>query len=199
MKNKKEKKLKIGIIIGLVLIFSIILLIILLKTYNSSNAKKSEQQLKYIMSDEWNDELFPKGMPAFIRSYSGELNAKNIGKSIDYVVNTVIPQYKKDLYGKDEKEITKYYNKNKNAIIIDTGIDNIDDFKKFINEIVIKTKSNDLKFESFYIDENSIEEYSNKTTAYLYIEYDGCAEVDLKIEALKNIEKQISSVKYFAK
>lgn len=199
MKNKSDKKLKIGIIIGLVLLFSVILLVVLLKTYNSSNVKNSEQQLKYIMSSEWNDELFPKGMPAFIRSYSGELNSKNIGKSIDYIVKTVIPQYKNDLYGKDEKEITKYYNKNQKSIMIDTGIDNIDDFKKFINEIVIKTQDKKLEFESFYIDENSIEEGTNNTTANLYIEYVGCAEVEVKIEASNSIENNMTSVKYLAR
>lgn len=199
MKKKKEKKLKIGIILSLVLIFSIILLVVLLKTYNSSSARKSEQQLQYILSNQWNDELFPKGMPAFIRGYSGEMNAKTIGKSIDYVVNTVIPQYKNDLYGKNENEITKYYKKNKNAIIIDTGIDNLDDFKEFVNEINIKTKSEKLEFESFYIDENSIDTTDDKTTANFYISYKNCAEIELKIEVLNKIEKQVSSIKYFAK
>lgn len=198
MKNKKNKtksRIMLGIILGIILI-TIISVIYSLSTANLRQARK---QLQYIISEEWNNEKYPTGMPELIRNYSGQQKAQNIGKSINYVATKVIPHYNEELKNANEKQISKYFEKNSKIIEIDIGIDKSTDFKDLINEISQKSTAQKLEFESYYIDENSIKQSNRMTEANLYIKYKGCEEIELGLKIHNEKSKTVSSIEYLAK
>lgn len=196
--NKKIKvdikKIEKILLILLVIIFILGIVII----YISKNDKTvlSKEKLDYIYSEEWNDEIFPEGMPKFFREYDGNLTAQNIGKSISHVTNEIIPQYNKLLKDKNEEQIKEYFNLNQDVIALDLGINEENEFIQFINEIS-KIDLSNFELEKYYIDEETI--YSNSTyaTGDLYITYKECEEISLKIKVDRDKHANISSIKYY--
>lgn len=198
MKNKKNNQ-KTKIILGVILVIIAIIVISVIYSLSTADLRQAKKQLNYIISEEWNNEKYPTGMPELIRNYSGQQKAQNIGKSINYVATKVIPNYNEKLKNADEKQISKYFEKNSKIIEIDIGIDKFDDFKKFINEINQKSKSKKLEFESYYIDEDSIKQSNKMTEADLYIKYKGCEEIELGLKIYNEKSKIVSSIDYLAK
>ena len=154
MSNKK----KVILLAIFLLIILICILSVLLYIKSKDELTISEQKLKYIYSDEWNGEVYPEGMPNLFRNYSGNLTCQNIGKSFDYVVNVVIPKYAKEFRNFDENEINTYFKTNKDIIALEVGIKNNEDFNKLVSKIKTSIKKDEIEFESFYIEADSIKQ-----------------------------------------
>lgn len=198
MRNKKNKT-KTRIILGTLLLIVLIIVISVIYSLSTANLRQARKQLKYIVSEEWNNEKYPTGMPELIRNYSGQLKAQNIGKSINYVATKVIPNYNEKLKNVNEKEISKYFEKNSKIIETDIGIEKLQDFKNLINEINQKSTVQNLEFESYYIDENSINKSNKMTEANLYIKYKNCKEIEIQLKIYNDKSNIVSSIDYLAK
>ena len=135
-------------------------------------------------------------MPKLFRYYSGELKSKNIGKSIYYMANEVIPRYYTQLKQLSDEEIEKYYKKNKKTIYLDTGKIEVNNFILLINEIK-KINNQSLELEEYYIDKDSIVAQNNSTKADLYIKYKNNDAIAIKIQVLNKFKDDVSSVKYY--
>lgn len=197
IKTMKLKKKTIAIsIISLSILVLILIILLIISIFNNSNVINAKNRLDYIYSDEWNDEKFPDGMPKFYRSYEGKLTAENIGKSIYYVVNELIPNYNNTFNGKSDNEITQFYNENKEEIALLLGINDINDFKDFINKILEINSSEQTELEEFFIDGESIKSIASYSTADLHIKYKENEEIIVKIKVLRNKSNEISSIQY---
>lgn len=194
-KNKKIFKNKIikKISILCVLILIIMLLIILI---NNIQENKVTEKLNYINGTEWNDEIYPEGMPIVFKLYDGKLTAQNIGKSIYHVVTEIFPKYNMELKGFTNDQIKKYYEKNKNEIFKSIGNISEIEFISIINEISTLTKEK-YEIEAFYFDINSIVIRKGYLIADLHIKYKGCEEFFVEIQVLNDFKADSSSVKYY--
>lgn len=195
MKNSKYKLKKIKFIIK----FSIILLIftgVIILIINNNNKNNLEDKLKYINSNEWNNERYPENMPILLEAYKGDLKAQNIGKSLYYVANEYFPKINLELQGSNEKDIRKYYNNNSKEISMMLGSINEDEFVLLVNEI-LKIKTSGAKFEKYYLDIESIVSKKDITNGDLYIKYENSDEIRIKISVINYFKDQVSSVKYY--
>ena len=156
----------------------------------------SKEKLAYINGTKWKNEIYPKGMPAFIRSYSGKQTAHNLGKNVYYVATELIPKYNKNLKDYSEKELKEYFDDNRELILINFGIKTERDFMNLMKEIS-KIDSNTFDLQNFYIDEDTIKKEENHTKAILYIKYEGSNEISINIKALNDIKIEESSVQYY--
>ena len=196
MVKKKLNKKKILIILTILLLILLILVICLKITTKEDEIAISKEKLAYINGENWNEEIYPKGMPAFVRSYSGKQTTHNLGKNIYYVVNELIPKYNNNLKDKDEKELEKYFEKNRELILLNFGIRTERDFLNLVDEI-LKVDSTNFKVQNFYIDESSIKKEKDCTKATLYIKYEGSKEISIDIKALNEIKNDETSVQYY--
>lgn len=193
---KKKKRLKLKKLI-IVLTLLLIAMIILLAIVSDKDINEHKAKLEYINGTEWNHELYPEEMPKFIRYYEGNLDGKNIGKSIYYVVTEALPKYIKQLKDFNEAEIREYYSSNEEIIGIDLGITTEIDFVNLIKRMQ-KLEKTELEFEEYYFDKNTIKTESNSTKGNLYIKYKGCEKIQITVRAYNNFKSGISSVKYYA-
>lgn len=194
--NKSNSKKQIRKIITVLLIISVILIMIVLVMNFISQESKSRKKLSYINGEEWNNELYPEGMPKLFRYYSGELKSQNIGKSIDYLINDVIPKYHTQLKELSNEEIEKYYKKHKKTIYLDIGEIEVNKFVLLIKQIKgINNQS--LEIEEYYIDKDSIVMQNNSTEADLYIKYKNSDGFFVKMQVLNKFKDDVSSVKYY--
>lgn len=193
IKYKNKRKLNpIALLIIIVLIILICLLVLLknLETY------KEKENLKYINSTEWNNEIFPDGMPKMFRQYSGELTAPNIGKSMYYFANSLLPKYKTKFNNYSDEQINKYYKRNKNLIYLQFGKITEKEFLYVMQEIQ-NTKVSELEFEEYYIDKEKIRKNGDTVSAFLYIKYKNADEISFNIDVKSNSQNDCSSVKYY--
>lgn len=193
--DKKVDKRKVIKLILILLVVMLILLGIIIYYSMTDELLISKRKLEYINSEEWNSELYPDGMPAFYRSCSGKLTAQNMGKSIYYVVTELIPKYYSNLKGFDENALKEYYEKKHDIVQVELGISDENKFVELIKEIQ-QIDSDNIEFESYYIDEESITTKNGRTSANLYIKYENCDEIVLKITALKNTQDDSSPIIY---
>ena len=190
--NKKIKNIIILLTILLVV------LIIFLIFFQKKKFQSSEVRLEDIKNDKWNDEVvYPDGMPKLFRNYSGEMNAINIGKSMYYVTTIVIPKYYTSLKTATDTQVSEYYNQNLKEIMIDIGINDEQDFKKFIATIQNLT-TNKLTLNSFRIDKDKIDKKSSYTKTTLYITYEGNDEIGFNVKICNSVKKDTSSLIYTA-
>lgn len=195
MKKRKKNKKIVLTIIGLILL--ILFLILIIKyIYLTDDLLISKEKLKYINSEEWNNETYPKGMPAFIRAYKGNQSTHNIGKSIYYIVTELIPKYNEKMKELSIEERKEFFEKERELVLINFGIKAERDFMNLVDEI-LKLDSQNFELESFYINENSIKTIDSATKAVLHIKYKNCKEIKINIKALNTVQIDSSSVIYY--
>ncbi len=196
MENRNNIKNKIVIILLLIALITVVAMIITIVYINSTNDTLiSKKKLEYINGKEWNNELFPDEMPKFYRSYNGKLTAQIMGKSIYYVATELIPEYYTKLKNLDDKLLNEFYNNNSDKIKIELGITTNNDFNEFIKELN-KLNNDNIEFESFMIDKETIQTRNGKTTAKLHIKYKNCEELIIEITPLTNISTDTSPIIY---
>lgn len=195
-RKMKNKNLKILLIL---ILFLIVIFIILLSISNKINPlKNANGRLAYILEDEtWEKygEIYPDGSALLKRTYFGDLTIFSIGKSMYYVATDFLPYEHKILKNKNNKTFSKYYNKNSELLKIALGIENEKQFLE-ISDLLKSLNTNELKFESFYIDKNSIKAASTYTTANLIIKYKDCEEITLNMKINNRKYKDMSSITY---
>lgn len=195
MEKSKIKK-RIFMSVAFLIILLIILLGIMAYYVLADKNYNARKEMIYINSEKWNGETYPDGMPNLYRNYSGSLTCQNIGKSFYYVVNEVIPQYISECKNYNEDELKHYFEKNSENIALSVGITKYDDFRAFINKLKEVIKTEDIKFESFYIDDDTVKKASNVTRANLCIKYENCNELVLFIKINGSKKTNSSAIEY---
>ncbi len=167
MKKKNQFKTKKLAIISIIAIIIIAVII----TYNlvilfCTPLGKAYKTIKYINSDKVESDVIPIGNTSYWYSeYKGEIDSSVIDKSAYYFSTELIPEYYKI---KDSKE---YYKKHKREIKVLLGIKDYDNFGKLVNKI--KTlKGENLKFEKYFIIEESSQNKNNELETVLGIQYE---------------------------
>lgn len=191
--NKKIKHIMFFLVILLLILF---FLLIFVKRKNN-RIEKIEEKLQYINNDEWNNEIYPDGMPKLFRSYSGELTAQNMGKSIYFFTMEIIPKYYAELKNANDKEILSYYNANVEIIARETGIEKKQNFQDLIVNVQ-KLNAKELIFSSFRIDKNSIQSSNQYTEATLYITYQENEEIGFSMKINASTKEKSNSIIYTA-
>lgn len=195
MKKKLNRK-KVTLLIVLLILLIVALIILMKFLHSKDDVTLSENMLAYINSEEWKNETYPTGMPAFVRSYKGKQTAQNIGKSIYYVATEFIPKYNKELKGADKDEIKEYFKENEEMIRLNFGLSYQGEFTNLMNEI-LKLNTDNLELEEFSIDVNTIRVLEESTRATLHIKYKNCEEIEVGIRVLNTVESASSSVQYY--
>ena len=196
MDSKKQTTRKKIIMLIIILAFCVLLFLTrILYILLTDELMSSKRNLDYINSEKWNNELYPEGMPAFFRASTGNITAQNMGKSIYHVVTELIPEYNKELKNTNEEKIKQYYEENKEIIRVELGIITEKNFIKFMEE-VNKINVENIEFESYYIDINSIDTSTGKASAKLYVNYKNCEELVFKIIAARKISNNTAPIEF---
>ena len=183
-----KRKRRILILLILVLLMCMITLIII-----KNQLRTPEENLKYINSNEMDKgTVSPEMIHVVIASYEGELNPKAISKSTYYFINYVIPEYLNEC--KNDSKTDKYFEKNKDKINLDIGINNKDEFKNLIQEI--KKLSGKLEFESSRFDKDNINKESYNLKTILYVKYKNNSEISFNVTISNKIYNNKSSIKF---
>lgn len=174
-----------------------ILAILVAVLWISLRKDSTTERVEYINNNEWNQEVYPEGMPKLVRAYQGKLTAQNMGKSIYYFTTDTIPKYYSKLKNANDSEIFSYYNANSRLILIETGINDQQDFKELIASIQV-LNSDELTFDSFRIDKDNIEAFGKYTETTLYITYQKNVEIGFNVKIYNTQQKEASSLVYTA-
>ncbi len=190
-----KKKKNILIVIMIILLIILMIVIVTLNKLKTKNDRTSEENLEYINSDELEEgTISPDMIHVVIALYEGELNPKAISKATYYFINDLVPEYLKKC--KNEEVTRKYFEKNKDNIYLDIGINKEDEFVNLINEI--KKLSGKLEFESSRFDKDSINVKSNHLETVLYIKYKDNEEIAIRMKLLNRVYENKTSIKFYA-
>lgn len=188
-KNKISTK-KIGIIATIVAVLIIIVFFMIINIYakikteeEKINNKNNFENIKTGVIEEHyqNGEIIPENDNFFTRLYDGTVKDEEIYEKLFLLVNYTIPSIKDSLKEKNEQEIKKYYNENKEKILTSIGCENQDEFLKF-KEIIDKVDKNKFKKAKYDI-EKFIEE-DEYVTVPIILEYEN-ETIIIKLELLK--------------
>lgn len=188
-KNKISTK-KIGIIATIVAVLIIIVFFMIINIYakikteeEKINNKNNFENIKTGVIEEHyqNGEIIPENDNFFTRLYDGTVKDEEIYEKLFLLVNYTIPSIKDSLKEKNEQEIKKYYNENKEKILTSIGCENQDEFLKF-KKIIDKVDKNKFKKAKYDI-EKFIEE-DEYVTVPIILEYEN-ETIIIKLELLK--------------
>ena len=192
VKRKKIIRNLIFILLFIIIVLSVLLFCSVKKYYSNEDVAK----LRYLNSNEMKDDylMIPYNIQMVYSYYSGDISLINTEKSMYYFSKEVVPKYRA-LTSQMEKVNTKnYYEENKYSIGVDTGIDNYEDFNKFINGI--KQLDDNLVIETYELGSEKPSKISNYLITRLLIKYKNNKRIIFKVKISKDILKNISSIKY---
>ena len=189
MRNKVQRKIIIAIIILL-----IALIIVIFQLNKLKGTRTSKENLEYINSDELEDgTVSPDMIHVVIALYEGELNPKAISKSTYHFINHLVPEYLKKC--KNEERRREYFQRNKEDIYLDIGINKEEEFISLINEI--NTLSGNLEFESSRFDKDTLVVKNNRVEAVLYIKYRNNDEINVNVNLYNKVYSNRTSIKFY--
>lgn len=189
MRNKVQRKIIIAMIILL-----IALIIVVFQLNKLKGTRTSKENLEYINSDELEDgTVSPDMIHVVIALYEGELNPKAISKSTYHFINHLVPEYLKKC--KNEEITREYFQRNKEDIYLDIGINKEEEFISLINEI--NTLSGNLEFESSRFDKDTLVVKNNRVEAVLYIKYRNNDEINVNVNLYNKVYSNRTSIKFY--
>lgn len=169
MKSKKVVKYLISI--------SVVLLIIIIGIY--IYVKKDMNSVNV------NEIVVPLGTLNLIKNYDGENNYTDLYRKI-YDFTEYVPKLQEKLKSSSQEKIEKYYEKNFEKINECIGINNVEDFIKFINYLT--TKENLIEFQKASIDENSFNNNNQYLNFNMLLKFDTNTELNFKVYFKKSKE-----------
>lgn len=181
-------------LIGMVLILAI--LGIILSSYLLFNPKiRAYRKLDEILiANEMKSGLaIPKELFELGAVYKGKLTTQNICKTYDNIVTKVIPKYYKKCKNMNDDELNKYYQKNKDIIYIELGIEEFNEFNGLINRI-INLQGTKLEYENCSLIADSIKEEDTGITVYISIKYKNNTDLILNSFVQNKVNKNASSI-----
>lgn len=194
--NALKKRKIIRNLIFCILIIIIALIIILFCIAKIYYSNEDVSKLRYLNSDKIKDGyvMVPYNINMVYSYYPGDLSLISIEKSMYYFAKEVIPEYREKLSQMSLDEIRAYYEENKYAIGVDTGIDNLEDFTTLVNGI--KKLGNNLEIATYELGGEEPSKTSKYLITRLLIKYKNNKRIIFKVRISKDILKNISSIKY---
>ena len=159
----------------------------------------AKSNLNKILDSKISDDVHvPEGVLRITSEYNGDIESyKVILKSLADVAENVIPKYYEVSVDKSDEEIKTYFEKHKKVILIETGIETVDEYLAF-TETLKTLKSNEFVIKDYYVDITTILIKYNRIEANFVFEYENGQNVVLNA-VLNNItQKNASPVKYIA-
>ena len=159
----------------------------------------AKSNLNKILDSKISDDVHvPEGVLRITSEYNGDIESyKVILKSLEDVAENVIPKYYELSVNKSDEEIKTYFEKHKKVILIETGIETVDEYLAF-TETLKTLKSDELVIQDYYVDITTILIKYNRIEANFVFEYENGQNVVLNA-VLNNItQKNASPVKYIA-
>lgn len=176
--NKKQKILKISII--LIVVFLIGYLLITFCTPTG----KAYRTVKYINSAKVKSEVMPIGNTSYWYSeYKGNIDSSVVDKSVYYFANTLVPEYYKI------ENTEEYYKKHRKEIKILLGITEYNEFNDLVGNIK-KLNGEPLKFEKYFIVKKSTKVDENSITTVVAIQYEENEVLLVSLEISNKIDKK---------
>ena len=192
LNNKRIIRNLIIVMLCMIMILGIVLLIIMRVHYSNEDVA----ELRYINSDRVKGDylMIPYNINMVYSAYSGDVSQVTIEKSIYYFANEVIPKYRKMFSLGSNEEVESYFEHNKFSVGVDTGIDNIDEFKKIIGGICLL--DNNLSIVTYELSDQKPSLTSENLITKLFIKYKNNKRIIFKVKVSKEVLKNISSIKY---
>ena len=188
MKKINSKKLKKIILILALLIVLLILILIIAKLYKEQ--QKSSNKLNTASTyDKMKQEMvMPNGIFMLKQTYKGNVDLQDFYRNIKDLSDEMIMLSKKD-----EKNLEKYYDKNKDEIKEKTSMKDYESFKSLVKYSKSKGKLKSLT--NANIDTNSFEDSDEYLKFDMTLLFD--SNIDLKFKVyLKNNKSYINIAKY---
>lgn len=180
MSKDIEKILKVRKLI----IISAIVLIVLVGAmtvifFSKSNMAKIHVTKVNSLEKDYSDYIMPLNRNEMINAYHGEMSRETMYTLMYEFSLDVLPQFRKSA----NENIDAFFEENKEYIYIKTGIDNVEEYKLFVEKI--KHLPEELSLSKTEIKEGSVEKKAAFVHAVLVIYYnDGAdtAEINIKLE-----------------
>ena len=190
LNNKKIIRNLIIVLLCIMTILAIALIVIMQLYYSNEDVAR----LRYINSSKVENDylMIPYKMNMVYSSYSGDVSRVTIEKSVYHFAKEVVPNYREIFSTNNKPEV--YFEQNKFAIGVDTGIDNVEEFKELIEGICLL--DNDLKIVTYEFSNQQPGTTSSSLNTKLLIKYKSNKRIIFKVKISKDILKNISSIKY---
>ena len=191
LKKKKIVRNLIFIISFMALIL-IIFLIINIRKYNNN---EDIIRLKEMNSDSFSKVLMvPYNIDKLYSHYGGDVSLATIEKSMYSFTHDIVPQYKEIFSKQYKNEVENYYEQNKFAIGVDTGISEIDEFESLIEGIMQLEGS--LTIQTYELSSAIPSKTSRYLVSRLFVKYKNNKRIIFKVKISNEKLKNISSIKY---
>ena len=198
--RKKDKEIKkyifIGIIVFIVLIIMVIILISKISNNNetdSPNYENAIEEVKEYFLEE--GKIVPDNYNILTRLYEGEINDSDVYRKIYMLTYKTIPNTYENLSNATDEEIAKYYDKNTEKILDNTGIEEKEEYIAFVKEICKQEKGEYINSKFDVENYSSDEEYSKVD---LEIEFT-TGTICLEMQVRNTIGKEAENIKFIAK
>ncbi len=193
-KKSKKRKFKFSKKKLLIILISIIVIIAL---YLANPTQKAYRTIKKInVPDKMNDSLqLPIYLNEIVGKYNGELSTQIIAKTYNNFAENIIPKYYRKCRKLSEKDVEKYYKRNKKIIKIELGFSNQEEFKQFI-KILQQLQGDKLTFESYRILRTTVINENDFTSAYLGITYSNNKEIIFNTKLSNEVKEKETSIMY---
>ena len=109
----------------------------------------------------------------------------------------VIPKYYELSVNKSDEEIKTYFEKHKKVILMETGIETVEEYLAF-TETLKTLKSDELVIQDYYVDITTILIKYNRIEAKFVFEYENGQSVVLNARLNNITQKNASPIKYTA-
>ncbi len=187
------------IIKRIVIIIVVVILFIILSIYflNTQKMENEGYTLSYMNSDDISSSTkSPTNIHVVLAKYIGDVKPKTISKfSYNFAYN-IIPNYVKLIeQGKLKENDRFFYFNNKKLILIQTGIDNYDEFNNLIKKISVL--SGELEIENVVIPIASIDTSKVEFESEINIKYKNNEELKFKLVIGKNSDNKMTGIKIF--
>lgn len=189
----KNKKVILACIILLVISLVVIGVVLYTSPYN-----KALRKIKEINATTKIEEanVYTVDIYKLFNIYKGDLTSEIISKTYENFAINIIPRYYSDCNGLDVNGINKYYKGNKNTIKVELGIENEEDFQKFIQYLNNNISDSNLVFKSTRAVGESIKGYKDYIEMYVEVNYENGTNLVFNTHISKVITTDITPITY---
>ena len=190
--NKKFVRNLIFVVLFIIIILIVILIIMIRQYYTNEDVVR----LDYINSNKYKDEIIilPRNMNYFYKQYNGEVSRLTLEKSMYSFAHKIVPTYREIFAQQYRNELDSYFEQNKFAIGVDTGIDDYKEFKLLVDGIL--SLNDYLTVETYELSPSTPSKTSHYIITKMFIKYKGNERIIFKVKVSNEKLKNISSVKY---
>ena len=129
-----------------------------------------------------------------VRLDNGEVSRLTLEKSMYSFAHKIVPTYREIFAQQYRNELDSYFEQNKFAIGVDTGIDDYKEFKLLVDGIL--SLNDYLTVETYELSPSTPSKTSHYIITKMFIKYKGNERIIFKVKVSNEKLKNISSVKY---